>query len=259
MFFRKRKVGPEYYLERGEECLRNGNNEWAAESFTNAIEFDPGLEMAYHGRAEAYMKLGRRREAVWDCIKFLETDRRQPDMAEDLDDVLRESMKMARRGWEKDRVRDEIVSYGIPDLIDELIEGYDPRGEYPDHRFYQLASSWLVENLKEDSLRIGFIHLLRGRYDEAIEEFDRGIVAGSGTPEAYYFRGVALLGKKKKAEGKRGVFNRGESAEELSGRAREDFKQALKGGYGWRLCPGCGYRASSETSFCANCGSKLLS
>jgi len=258
VFFRKRKVGPEYYFERGEECLNNGNYPWAIESFTKAIEFNPGLEMAYYRRAEAYRKLGKNREAVWDFIKFLEADRRQPDMAEDFSDAMKEAMKIARRGWEKDRVKEEIISFGIPGLIDELIEGYDPLKEYADKRFYQLALSWLEGNLKPDTRRIGFVKVLSGKYEEAIKEFDRGIEESPGNPDMHYFRGVAILSLKKKAEGRRGIFNRGEGVDELSEQARESFEQALMMGYGWRLCPGCGCRAPSETNFCAHCGGRLL-
>jgi len=63
---------------------------------------------------------------------------------------------------------------------------------------------------------------------------------------------------KKKAEAGRSIFSRGESMDGLSERARESFQQALMMGYGWRLCPGCGCRAPSETNFCAHCGGRLL-
>ena len=35
------------------------------------------------GGQEAYRKLGKEREAVWDCIRFLEVDRRGPGAAQD--------------------------------------------------------------------------------------------------------------------------------------------------------------------------------
>ena len=58
--FRRKKVGPEYYFERGEECLESGNYEWALESFNKAIEMNPGLEMAYLQRGRVYQELGKR-------------------------------------------------------------------------------------------------------------------------------------------------------------------------------------------------------
>lgn len=258
VFSRKRKVGPEYYFERGEECLNKGNYQWAIESFTKAIEFNPGLEMAYYRRAEAYRKLGKNREAIWDCIKFLETDRRQPVMAEDFTSAMKEAVKIARRDLEKDRVKEEIISFGIPGLIDELIEGYDPLKDYADKHFYQLALSWLGGNLKQDTCRIGFVKVLSGEYEEARKEFDRGFEENPGTPDMHYFKGVALLGMKKKAERGRSIIRRGESMDGLSEQARESFQQALMMGYGWRLCPRCGCRMSSETNFCAHCGERLL-
>jgi tetratricopeptide (TPR) repeat protein len=259
VFFRKKKVGPEYYFERGEECLQNGNYQWAAESFTKAIEFDPGLEMAYYRRAEAYRRLGRNREAISDCIRFLETDHRQPDMAEDFDDVLKEAFKIARRGLEQDRIKEEIISFGIPALIEELMGAYDPRREYSDRRFYQLALSWLRENPEGDACSIGFVQLLRGNYDEALKEFEKSIGEYPEAPDAYYLKGAALLGKKKNAEGGGIVFNRRERAGELSEQARESFERALSRGYAWRICPECGCRAPLNTRFCAHCGAKLLS
>jgi tetratricopeptide (TPR) repeat protein len=259
VFFRKKKVGPEYYYERGEECLQNGNYQWAVESFTKALEFNPGLEMAYYRRAEAHRKLGKTREAVSDCIRFLETDHRQPDMAEDLNDALKEAFKIARRGWEQDRAKEEIISFGIPALLDELIEAYDPKGEYTDEKFYKLALSWLGERPDKDSRLIGFVQLLRGKFDKAVEELDRSLEESPENPDTHYLRGVALLGKRKTEEDKRGIFKRGERADELSQRARESFEQAIKLDQSLRLCLNCGTRTSSRTNFCMHCGCRLFS
>ena len=257
MFFRK-KVGPEYYYERGEECLKEGNYQWAVESFTKAVEFDPSIEMAYYRRAEAYRKMGKTSEAILDCIRFLETDRRQPDMVEDYKGVMKETFKMARRGWEKDRVKEEIIAFGIPVLLDELIEAYDPRREYADKQFYQLALSWLNDGEVRDSLRIGFVQLLRGKLDEAIKELDRSVEDSPDEPVSYYLRGVAYLGKKRLEEGKASIFGSREKARELSQQARESFRQAVDKDPDLRLCPDCGYRASSSTNFCMHCGGRLL-
>lgn len=256
-FFRK-KVGPEYYYERGEECLKEGNYQWAIDSFTKAMEFDPDLEMAYYLRAEAYRKMGMKREAILDCIKFLETDRRQPDMVEDYRDVMKEAFKMARRGWDKDRVKEEIIAFGIPTLLDELIEAYDPKREYADKQFYQLALSWLNGCETRDTYRIGFVQLLRGKLDEAIEELNRSVEEFPDEPLQYYLRGVAYLGKKRLEEGKASIFGSKERTGEFSQLAHESFRMAVEKGPGLRLCPDCGYKASSTTNFCMHCGGRLL-
>jgi tetratricopeptide (TPR) repeat protein len=259
MFFRKKKIGTEYYYERGEECLNNGNYKWAVESFTKAIEFNPSLEMAYYKRAEAYRKLGKTRDAISDCIKLLETDNRQPDMAEDLDDALKEAFKIAKRGWEQDRVKEEIISFGIPALLDELIEVYDPRGEYSDERFYKLALSWLNERPERNGRYIGFVQLMRSKYDEAIIEFDRSIEEYPDDPDVYYLRGVAYIGKRQKEKGKPGIFKGREREEELYQQARESFEQALRIDQSMRLCLDCGYQTSSCSNFCIYCGGSLFS
>jgi tetratricopeptide (TPR) repeat protein len=258
MFFRKKKVGPEYYFERGEECLERGNYQWALESFSKAIEFNPGYEMAYYRRAETHKRLGKDREAISDYIKFLEADRRQPDMAEDLDDALKEAVKIARRGWERDRAKEAITSFGIPGLIEELIEGYDPKREYPDRRFYDLALSWLRASPESRACHIGFVQLLKGDFDEAIKEFDRCIGENPEEPDAYYFRGVALLNKRRIAESKGLVLDREEKMRRLSEQAYESFVQALERDRDLRICPECGYRTSSHPNFCMYCGKKLL-
>ncbi len=257
MFFRK-KVGPEYYYDRGEDCLKEGNYQWAVESFTKAVEFDPGLEMAYYRRAEAYRKMGREKEAVLDCIRFLEADRRQPDMVEDYNDVVKEAFKMASRGWDQDRVKEEIIAFGVPALLDELIEAYDPRREYADKKFYQLALSWLNDGKVRDARRIGFVQLLRGKYDEAIKELNKSVAESPDEPVSYYLRGVAYLGKKRLEEGKSSIFGSKERASEFSQQAHESFKQAIDKDLNLRLCPDCGYRAASPTNFCMHCGGRLL-
>jgi tetratricopeptide (TPR) repeat protein len=256
VFFRKKKVGAEYYFERGEECLRNNNVQWAIESYTKALEFDPGYEVAYLGRSDAYKMAGRTREAVLDLIKFLETDRRQPDMAEDLDDALREAVKIARRGWERDRVEAEIVSYGIPVLLDDLLKEYDPNKEYSDKRFYKLAFKWLDEESDRDGRHIGFVQVLRGRYDEALKELSRWVEAHPDDSDSHYLRGVACLGKMK--DGRAGSRVRGEVGVPLHHLAHESFEQAVKADPRWRLCPVCGYRTVLQMIFCMHCGGRLL-
>ena len=252
--FRKKKVGPEYYLERGEECLEKGNYQWAVESFTKAIEFNPELEMAYFKRREAYKKLGKEREAVWDCIKFIEVDRRPPGTAEDPIGVLKESVKYARIGLQRDNVKSEIISFGIPKILDGMIDGYDPGKEYSDNHFYDLALSWLKEKAADGGHYVGFIKLLKREYDEALKELDKAIELSPEKPDPYYLKGVALTKKIRIME--KGA--RLQKAEESKKEARSVFEQALKAGYKGRICPGCGYRTSSTMNFCLRCGEKML-
>ena len=256
MLFRRKKVGAEYYLERGEECLKNGNYRWALESFTKAIEFDPRLEMAYHGRAEAYRKLGKEREAIWDCIRFLEVDRRTPGTAGDLQEALKEAVNVARMNLQRDKVRSEIVSYGIPKILDEIVEVYDPNLEYNDRRFYDLALSWLEKNLADDGYQIGFVRLLKKEYDEAVKGFDKALSENPESPNLYYLKGVAMMNKLR-AEGETS-FGRPENVGELRKRACSFFEQALRMGFKGKICPLCGYRTSSTMNYCLRCGEKLL-
>jgi tetratricopeptide (TPR) repeat protein len=254
MFFRKKEVGPEYYFERGEDCLKRGDYHWAMVSFSKAIEFKPDYEMAYHRRAEAYKGLGKTREAVWDYIKFLEVDHRMPGMAGDFKEAVKESINIARMDWQRDRVKDEIISFGVPALLDELMEGYDPEGEYSDTRFYDLALSWLERSPGENRHYVGFVLLLKGDFDKAIREFDEAIKEDPKNPNTYYFNGVTLLKKMKKFK----PMRRMRKVEELSEMARMNFEQAMKKGFEWRVCPECGYRTPSKTNFCMRCGEKLL-
>ena len=77
-------------------------------------------------------------------------------------------------------------------------------------------------------------------------------------PVSYYLRGVAFLGKKKLEMGKASIFGSRERANELSQQACESFRQAINKDLNLRLCPDCGYRASSRTNFCMHCGGRLL-
>jgi len=248
MFFQRKKVGPEYYLERGEECLGRGDYHWALESFNKAIEFNPNFEMAYYKRAEVYEKLGKTREAVWDYIKFLEVDHRIPGTAQDLKEALKEGINIARMDLQRNKGKEEILSYGVPSLLVELIEGYDPEGTYTDNRFYDLSLSWLEKSPTKNRYYTGFVQLMKKDFDKAIKDFDKAIEENPENPNTYYFRGIALI-KKMKTLGK---------FKEVSEEALSNFEQALRKGFRWRICPGCGYRTSSTLNFCMRCGKNLL-
>ena len=239
--FRRKKVGAEYYVERGEECLKSGNYPWAAESFSKALEFEPGLEAAYYGRAEAYMSLGREREAVWDYVRALEFDRRGPGDVQDALGLLKESVGMARVYMQRDKAKSAILAFGVPRILDEMIAAYDPRQEYRDTHFYDLALSWLREEAGGHHYYMGFVQLLRKRYDEAVKELDAAIGTYPENPDQYYLMGIALM--------KRPV---------AGDTARRFFEQSLAKGFKGRICPGCGYRTSSAMNFCLRCGQRML-
>jgi tetratricopeptide (TPR) repeat protein len=258
MFFRRKKIGPEYYFERGKECLDKGNYQWALESFSKALEFNPDYEMAYYNRAEVYKRLGKTREAVWDYIKFLEVDHRLPGMAEELHEVLKEGINIARMDWQRNAAKQEILSFGITRLLEELIEGYDPEKDYPDSEFYELALSSIEASSPQNRVYTGFIHLLRRDYNKAVKEFDKTIEANPKTPDAYYLRGVSYLGKVKILGAKRSRSMSSEKVKELTELAHLNFEETAKKGSKWRICLGCGYRTSSTVNYCIRCGTKLL-
>jgi tetratricopeptide (TPR) repeat protein len=246
----------EYYFKRGQECFDKRDYHWAVESFSKAIELSPGHEMAYFMRSEAYKKLGMAREAAWDCIKFLEIDNSSPGTTFDISSVVgivkgvvdfaSDLSKSARVSEMRVQAQQEIFSFGIPKLLEEIMEGYLPEGEYDDIRFYRLALGWV-----EKGYYRGFAHLLLKDFDEAIEEFDEAIIKDPANPNAHYFRGVTFLKKMEKDE------NREASSGYLE-RAYSDFGQALKNGFKCRICPGCGYRTDSALGYCMLCGRKLL-
>jgi len=258
MFFRKKKSSPDYYFERGKQCLDRGDHRWALESFSKALEFNPDFEMAYYKRAETYKAMGKIREAVWDYVKFLEVDHRSPDMAEDLDDALKGAFKIARRDWQRDRAKQEIIAFGVPNLLEELMEGYDPRGEYADKGFYKLALSLLDPSSPENRYYIGFVQLLKKDLNRALEEFYGAIEENPENPDAHYFRGVVLAKMMALTEKKGTTSGRAKKMKELSDGAGSNFERALEMGFKWRICPGCGYRTSSTMNFCMRCGKKLL-
>ena len=254
--FRKKKDLPEYFFKRGEECLEKDNLEWALESLNKAIELNPEHEMAYLRRAETLKRLGREREATWDLVKFMEYDRRIPDNPGDLKEVIRESIKIARMDMQRKDIRNEIVSYGIPKLLDEMMESYDPRAEYKDKKFYDLTLSWLREEPGHDGRYAGFVRLITGDPDRAIGEFKAAIEGDPGDPYPYYFTGVSLL--KKTGRERKLLFGRTEGVEELSGNARSMFELALSRGLKGGVCPSCGHREYSVANFCLRCGKELL-
>jgi len=258
MFFRRKKVGPEYYFERGEECLERGDYRWALESFSKALEFNPDFEMAYYRRAEVYKRLGKMREAVWDHIKFLEVDHRMPGMAQELQEALKEGINIARMDWQRNAAKQEILSFDIPNILEELIEGYDPEGEYSDSHFYDLSLSNIDVSSPQNRYYTGFVHLVRKDFDEAIQEFDKAIEANPENPDAYYLRGAALIGKVKMIDRKGPKSISLEKVKELTDLAHSNFEEALKRSFKWRICPGCGYRTSSAVNYCMRCGTNLL-
>jgi len=273
MLFRRKQVSPEYYLKRGVECFGKGDFQWALQSFSIAIEFFPDFGMAYYMRAEVYKKLGMPRESVWDCIKFLERGG-SSDMESDsfglLDaakfglgiagidvsdftdvvETVKEKAGIARFETKRIKAQQEIVAFGIPRLLEELIEGYSPERTYDDTRFYFLALRWLEKNNPESGYYIGFVQLLLKNFDEAIRGFDAAITHEHEKPNAYYFRGISFIKKMEKTENM-------ETSRALPG-ANSDFAQALKNDSKWRICPRCGYRTDSKLNYCMLCGMKLL-
>ena len=252
--FRRKKMGAEYYLERGEECLEKENYRWAIESLTKAIEFNPRLETAYYRRAEAYRKVGKEKEAVWDYIKFLEFDRRGPEAAQDPLEVVKEAISYGGILMQRDNTKSSITSFGIAKILDEMIEGYDPKQEYTDRHFYDLALSWLGKNSAEDGYHIGFVKLLKREYDEALKFFDKTLNEDEKNPTLYYLKGVALM-KRNWEKGK--ASRQTEVASEVREETRA-FSEALRMGYRGKICPSCGYRTFSTMNFCLRCGEKLL-
>ena len=257
--FRRKKVGPEYYFERGEECLESGNYDWALESFSKAIEMNPGLEMAYYHRGRVYQELGKMREAVKDYAMFLEVDSRGYEGAGDVKELVSASIKNAKLMMQRDGVKNDIRSYGIDRIVDELMEEYDPKREYSSNELYKLILSDLKKASPKQWHHLGFIQLIRDKIDEALEGFDKAIEENSGDPVPYYFKGVTLLKNIEKIKGSSMVFNKEDRIKELSLRAHSSFLRALKNGFNSKLCPECGYKTRNpELGFCMYCGKKLL-
>lgn len=255
-FFRRRKTGADYYFERGEECLKNGNYRWAVESFTKAIEFNPSFEMAYYGRAEAYGKLGENWKAIKDYVKFLETDVRGYEDAEEPKDVLPAVWKNAKLNLQRHKAKDEIRSYGALNIVEKLIKEYDPNKSYSHRNLYKLLLSDLKKSYPERKSYIGFIELLRGNLEKAVKAFDEAIREDLENPDLHYFKGVALL--KKTEDLKKGsAIRRDEKVNETWQRAKSSLMAALQTG-SWSLCPECGYRTQDpKLTFCMHCGKKL--
>jgi len=255
--FRRKKVGPEYYFERGEECLESGNYEWALESFNKAIEMNPGLEMAYYHRGRVYQELGKMQEAVKDYAMFLEVDSRGYEGAGDTKELVSASIKNAQLMMQRDGVKNDIRSYGIDKIVNELMEEYDPKQEFSNNKLYKLILSDLKKDSPKQWLYLGFIQLIRNKLNEAHESFDMAIIESPRDPVPHYFKGITLLKNIEKI--KRSMsFRKEEKSEELSLKAHSSFMQALKNGFSSKLCLNCGYKTRNpELGFCMYCGKKL--
>ena len=258
MLFGKKKVGPQYYLRRGKECLERGDLHWALESFSKAIEFDPGYEMAYYQRAQVHKRLGNARQAVWDCVQFLEADRRMPEMAGDGREALLEAVNVARTELQRTRAREDILAYGIGNLLDEMIDAYDPYGEYSDTRLYALALSWMRKHTPADAYHIGFVHLLRKDVDQALRHFVKALEGDPHSAQLHYLRGAALTAKIGRIKERGLVERHREQVGRLSSAARSSFEQAVMHGLGSSVCAQCGCRAPSDMRYCMRCGEELL-
>jgi tetratricopeptide (TPR) repeat protein len=256
--FRRKKVGPEYYFERGEECLQNENYDWALESFSKAIEMNPALEMAYYHRARVYQKLGKTQEAVKDYAMFLEVDSRGYEGAGDVKELVSASIKNAQLMMQRDEVKNEIRSYGIDRIVDELMEEYDPKQEYNSDELYKLILSDLKKASPKQWHYLGFIHLIRNEIDKAHQNLDKAIIESPGDPVPHYFKGVTLLKNIEKVRGSSVVLRKEKKIDDLSLKAHSSFMQALKNGLNSKLCLNCGYKTSNpELTFCMYCGNKL--
>lgn len=222
-----------------------------------------------------HKKLGMAREAALDCIKFLEIDRKSPDLPSNSSrplqaaqiglnlagipiapDVLEflETAKgqvgIFRHESLLVKARQEIISFGIPSLLDELMEHYSPEQSHNDIVFCGLALNWLEKNAPEQKRYMAFVQLLLNNLEKAIEMFDETVLEDILNPHLYYFRGIAFL-KMAKAQNK-------EYASLYSDKAHSDFSSCLKNNSNFRICPKCGYKESSNLGFCMLCGTRLL-
>ena len=200
------------------------------------------------------------REAVEDYAMFLEVDSRGYEGAGDVKELVSASIKNAQLMMQRDGVKNDIRSYGIDRLVDELMKEYNPKQEYRSNELYKLILSDLKKASPKQWHRLGFIQLIRNEIDEALEDFDNAIEESPGDSIPHYFKGVTLLKNIEKIKHSSMVFRKEEKIKELSLKAHSSFMQSLKNGLSSKLCLECGYKTSNpELGFCTYCGKKLAS
>ena len=65
------EVTAEWYADQAHELSEQGRYDEAIEAGNKAIELDPNLAMAYIHRADAYIKQGKKAEAIGDLEVFI--------------------------------------------------------------------------------------------------------------------------------------------------------------------------------------------
>ena len=143
-----------------------------------------------------------------------------------------------------------IISFGIPRLLDNLIENYSPYDKHEDYSFYKLASSWLESNCPEKKHFIGFVQLLLNNLERALAEINEAIT-GQRNSLLNYLRGVICLKIKRRIQNN-------EVAEKYSANALKDFLLFLQDHPKSGVCPNCGHKENSRLAFCRICGARML-
>ena len=220
--------------------------------------------------------MGKQRESVNDCIKFLEADRKAGAKSYDslgpvqtaqigmnlaglsvgadvldLLETVKDQASVYRYESLKVNAKEDIAYFGIPALLDELIEDYSPEQTYPNIVFYAFALTRLEKTMPQEKYYAGFVHLLLNDYEKAAEAFDQALAEKPQNFNVRYLRGVVSLKRMQKNENK-------EQASAYLESAYRDFCQSLKNDSTRRICAKCGLREKSDLQFCKLCGTRLL-
>lgn len=245
------------------------------DSYDKAIEYFPASSLPYALRADVNQKLGRDKEAAIDYIKFLELERESPILQHnsiepldiiktgvkfagmsdasdviDLLEITKQQIDAFRYNMLLSKAQAGIIGFGIPRLLDELIENYSPDEKYEDYSFYKLALAWLEINNPEKKHYIGFIQLLLNNLEMALVEINEAIIVQRNS-FLNYLRGVICLKIVRKIQNN-------EVDEKYSQNASKDFMLFLQDHPKSSVCPTCGHKENLRLAFCRICGSKML-
>lgn len=183
----------QYYNKMGKKAIRKGQFKEAVEHFTNAIDLNPNIKNIYYLRGLSYLNLKEFVKAEKDFRKALDADPNNGDILNSFaltclfNGKLEEALKYSNKSLKFDEWQNGL-NYNTRGLIYLELNKFDKA-----EKDFKKAIS-LNNKLTMYYSNLARTYNLTNDFDDAIEVLDKAIANDPGYGNAYYRKGISLIG-----------------------------------------------------------------